>query len=347
VNIVFDSSKLKHPATGLGQYCLHLLRNIIPLLPSDWNLILFYDGVKSDIEPFFPNSTIITSVQELKSIPVDLVHLAHQGSSKIKHFQSKAKWVVTVHDLNFTKRYHAIRVFIKRQQLQRILSPADAIIAISNFTAAELVHHKLVDKRKMHVIHNGLTLLNTDAVTNSEPGQAYFLVLGAVHARKNLDVLIPLMKFFKGYQLVFAGPVHETYAKRLRKLATKHHVEHQLVIKGVVNEQEKERLLQQCTALFFPSLSEGFGLPIIEAMYFGKPVFAANSSSLPEIGGDLAFYWNDFSPESMVQCISNGLAKAESDKLFSNKLHEHAKGFSWEKAAKAYLKVYQDLLLRQ
>jgi glycosyltransferase involved in cell wall biosynthesis len=90
-------------------------------------------------------------------------------------------------------------------------------------------------------------------------------------------------------------------------------------------------------------LAEGFGLPVIEAMYFGKPVFLAKLTSLPEIGGEEAFYFQSFDPKHMQEVLKNGLNASKSTSK-SSALKRRAEKFSWKSTAKEYLKLYKNIL---
>jgi glycosyltransferase involved in cell wall biosynthesis len=92
----------------------------------------------------------------------------------------------------------------------------------------------------------------------------------------------------------------------------------------------------------FPSLTEGFGLPALEAMYFGRPVFLSNLTSLPEIGGEEAFYWHDFEPASMKRCVEQGLANF--DAQAGARVRARALSFSWDRCTDEYLALYRQLI---
>ncbi|WP_435523921.1 glycosyltransferase [Chryseobacterium indoltheticum] len=112
-----------------------------------------------------------------------------------------------------------------------------------------------------------------------------------------------------------------------------------------VENNEKYFLLQHCESYCHPSLAEGFGIPPVEAMFFGKPVFLSNLTSLPEIGGDLAFYFNDFSPNSMKRVYDEGIKKFNADKEnYIEKLKERASKFSYKQMAESYEQLYKNLL---
>ena len=91
------------------------------------------------------------------------------------------------------------------------------------------------------------------------------------------------------------------------------------------------------------SIGEGFGLPVLEAMYFGKPVFLSRSTSLPEVGGDVAYYFGDFEPASMKEAFESGMHHYQC-KHPNEKIIERAKSFSWKNAAEGYLNVYRKFL---
>jgi glycosyltransferase involved in cell wall biosynthesis len=111
---------------------------------------------------------------------------------------------------------------------------------------------------------------------------------------------------------------------------------------GAVDEATKLWLYAHCEAFLFPSLSEGFGLPVAEAMTFGKPVFISNLTSLPEVGGEDAFYFENFEPESMAQVVGEGLRDFQRNALRRERLRQRAARFSWRSVAAEYWKLYQE-----
>lgn len=110
-----------------------------------------------------------------------------------------------------------------------------------------------------------------------------------------------------------------------------------------ISEAEKAWYFTNCEAFLLPSIAEGFGLPVAEAMSVGKPVFLNNSTSLPEIGSDKAFYFSDFDSDSMYRTFMEGIEKFRSNKM-EQEVIAYSKGFSWENAAKLYWMVYRSLL---
>jgi glycosyltransferase involved in cell wall biosynthesis len=110
-----------------------------------------------------------------------------------------------------------------------------------------------------------------------------------------------------------------------------------------IDDAQKAWLYQHCEAFLFPSLTEGFGLPPIEAMHFGKPAFLSDRTSLPEVGGDVAFYWPDFEPQHMKRILETGLARFAQEGL-APAAQAHAARYSWERCAQEYLDLYLSLM---
>ena len=146
-----------------------------------------------------------------------------------------------------------------------------------------------------------------------------------------------MAKLSSDKDFIIAGSIDSVYAKEIQKNkpSNVHFV-------GKVSDENKSWYYENCQGLIFPSLLEGFGLPVVEAMSVGKPLFLSNKTSLPEIGGEDAFYFEDFSPQSMLQTIKNGI-NSFSDKQ-ANRLKERASNFSWDVAAKKYLSLYESLI---
>ena len=114
---------------------------------------------------------------------------------------------------------------------------------------------------------------------------------------------------------------------------------------GAINEGQKLWMYQNCAALWFPSGAEGFGLPVIEAFSLGKPVFAWKGTSLTEVGGELAYYWDNWSTEHLLAVWQRGMKEWGGDARFAEGAKKWATQFTWQKAAKSYKKLYQSLLL--
>ena len=137
--------------------------------------------------------------------------------------------------------------------------------------------------------------------------------------------------------LVIAGITQsELYKQKIIQEAIKHQVEKRVIFTGSISENDKQWYFKNCEAFVFPSLTEGFGLPVVEAM------FLSTHTSLPEIGGSVAYYFNSFDKEDMQQTIRQGLQHYHSTGA-SESVKARASLFSWKEAALKYLEVYRSL----
>jgi glycosyltransferase involved in cell wall biosynthesis len=155
-----------------------------------------------------------------------------------------------------------------------------------------------------------------------------------------------MLEHLPDYDLILAGDTSDNYVKTiLADAISKTKTKTRAHCIGKINAAEKQYYLQHCEAFVFPSLLEGFGIPPIEAMRFGKPVFLSNLTSLPEIGGDKTFYWDNFDAKAMANVFEKGMQAFNNNKAAYEKAYiERAISFNWDKAALEYADVYRNLM---
>ena len=229
-------------------------------------------------------------------------------------------------------------------ELQKFLNIlTSSIFSISNFTKHEIENHLSVQNKSIQVIYNGVeSLLNKPSEKPSWLAETndFLFCVGNITAKKNFDVLLPMMKLLPNQYLIIAGNGESEYAHQMRKKIDEEKISNVLMT-GKISEVEKNYLMQNCKAFLFPSLLEGFGLPMIEAMSCGKPVFVSNLTSLPEIAADKGFYFENFDAQAMATFVEQKLATIS--KSFSNELIIHASKFQWHANAEKYIEVYRKL----
>ncbi len=352
--LFIDAERLRDLNSGLGQVCLHLGYELVRQRPDGWKLTFLVPKGQSGV---FGESVgyIEASWQRKFWIPerYDVWHCLHQDSAYLpRHSQSKL--ILTIHDLNFLARpdYSDAKKARKRAALQRTVNRAAALTAISDYTASEVRQHlNLPADKPLRVIHNGVSVdpknapteLTADPLIQAFTRSPFLLFVGVIHPKKNVHTLLPLLEAFPDYRLVLAGPDSHPYAQYIREQAQNLGVADRLFVSGAVDEATKLWLYAHCEAFLFPSLTEGFGLPVAEAMMFGKPVFISNLTSLPEIGGKEAYYFADFEPESMAKMLHDGLHDFGQNPLREERLRRRAAGFSWPTVAKEYWKLYKEI----
>lgn len=250
------------------------------------------------------------------------------------------KSLLTIHDLNPIHCGSPREAGQAIRKLQSRLRKFDEVTTLTHFVEKD-IQENLEWTGPVTVIPNGardLTAHATKCVDGLMPG-TYLLHLSRMAASKNPQCLLELAANWPGQPVVLAGPPSAD-ADRLMRQARQRGLNNLLVVQGVSDEQ-KSWLYANCKAFLFPSLTEGFGLPPIEAMYFGKPVFLSDRTSLPEVGGSVASYFKSFEPQDMRRCI-----ESEYPAMVANGpgIRAHAARFNWDRCAHEYLTIYRRLL---
>jgi len=343
--IIVDIERMKYPFTGLYFYCKDLALNLEKYHTNLFDFYFFsYPGVvlpdhlKLIIRHFFDKYYLIKPKKYL------LWHSTWQDTKLVP--RNNMKFVYTIHDLNFL--YTDKSKNKKKELLQAVqnkIDRADAITVISNFVKNDVKKHLNTRGKEIHVIHNGVELKeapNFDS-PNYKPVNKYLFTIGTVLYKKHFHVL-PRILVGNNYELIIAG-IHsnKNYITQILNEAEKYGVSDRVKLIGTISDEEKYWYLNNTEAFLFPSISEGFGLPPIEAMRLGKPTFLSTHTSLPEIGGKHAYYFDSFEPESMRKVFENGLK----DYYKNNRkkaIIEWSQQFNWKKATTAYVAVYKKVL---
>lgn len=346
--VFLEMQKLEAVETGLGQVCLHLGQALAQMPLPDLGLGFYLPGAQ--VGRFGQQWRYVAERRLHRWVGVaapdcSVWHCLHQDSRYWPRNRS-IPVVLTIHDLNFLVQSDSANLHRRRLgQLQSRMDRAAAITVISNFTADVVRASLRLPDVPFEVIHNGNTL--DPSITPERPAWAptrpYLLAIAHIHPKKNLAVLLPLLERRRDLVLVLAGQDDHAYAGLIRREAGRMGIADRLIMPGVVNAATRMWLLQNCVALALPSLAEGFGLPVIEAMSVGKPVFLSRYSSLPEVGGTEAFYWDDFDPGHMAAVFEAGLQTFQSDPGWPVRLRQRARNFSWEQAARRYAALYREL----
>jgi glycosyltransferase involved in cell wall biosynthesis len=153
------------------------------------------------------------------------------------------------------------------------------------------------------------------------------------------------MKFLpEDFILVLAGDNQTEYAKYIYQLIEKQELKNRIYLIGKVTEEEKFFLLKHCLAFVFPSKWEGMGMPPLEAMAFGKPVFAFYHTSIPEFCKNYAFYWSSENPQEMAQFFIRSMLTIPDEVSFQSSRIEYAQQFQWKNTVQKYLTLYRKIL---
>ncbi len=346
--------------TGTENYSYHLLVNLLKIDKQNRYIVYTRPGVKKGLiiqdnvsYCEIPWPRLWTqgglSLQTFKD-PLDVLFVPAHTLPLIR--RPGLKTVMTVHDLGveYLPKLHQLKqqLYLKNITRYQFIS-ATRLIAVSKATKEDLVKRAGIDSKKISVIYEGYdkslfrTLARNDILVNSlrryglQVGK-YYLFVGTVQPRKNLErLIVAFSKFISRPDLVIVGS-KGWLSDEVYKLPKKLGIQDKVRFLGYVPDRDMSAIYSGAEALIFPSLFEGFGLPILEAQVCGCPVITSNVSSMPEVGGKGAIYVNPNSTQDIIRGMRD--LKAVREKIIKAG-YENIKRFSWEKCVKETLNILE------
>ena len=297
----------------------------------------------------------ITLARFIRKLKPDLVHFAMTPQEPVFYF---GKRITTTHDLTmlrFTRAgrlpgpLHWLRMAGYRWLFWDSHKKSRRIIVPTEYVKQDLI--------KLHSFAKNKTVVTLEA---SEPplpvaakplagvGSSFIMHVGSPFPHKNIERLVSAFTLLKkdkhpNLQLVLAGK-KEYYFDLLENSLEQHEFKKDIIIPGFISDAELKWLYENAEAYVLPSLSEGFGLPGLEAMAHGTPVASSNATCLPEVYGDAAVYFNPEDPKHMAMVVSDIITSPD----YANKLRtrgsERVICFSWETMSKQTLSLYKEVL---
>jgi len=350
--IVLDCDLMRNRDSGLYHYCLNLGAYVQQALNREQEGRISFYVPQGEQNSFGSDAQCVVEKKwHHKFIKpflwdCDIWHAPFQSGRVLPKNNKRSRIVLTIHDLNCIheeKPDHEIIESLKKTQ--HLIDQSDAIVCISNHCKNDVTTYLNVQDKPIYVVHNGTHRVAVPPLKPAgyKPTRPFIFTMGYVNRKKNFHTLIPLLKN-SAFEMIVAGKLDEPeYVYKMRALARKLGVNEKLHILGPVSEADKAWYLHHCLAFMLPSIAEGFGAPVVEAMKFGKPLFLSNRTSLPEIGSDVAFYFNDFDPEHMRQIFYDGMFVYQQNGL-EKRIVARGKDFNWEEKAKAYINIYKSVL---
>ena len=352
--VFLESHNIKNQHFGFGQFNYHLIKGLYNANIQDFKITLHVKDIaplKKEFGDYF-NYKKYYSFRRYPSFRIrkrfDVWHSLNQNI-KIEPYHT-IPYVLTVHDVNFIDEVsndpnHEVNV-----RFQEKLNRSNAITYISEYAKQSTHQHFNIPNVPEYVIYNGNPIRDITQPENHRPAfvskRPFLFSIGEFTTRKNFHTLVKMLAHLPDFDLVLSGNNSTNYADTtLAKTIEKLNLKNRVIITGKIDDLDKQYYLKHCEGFVFPSLREGFGIPPIEAMRFGKPVFLSNNTSLPEIGGKNAFYWDHYEPEYMANVVEYGMKHFNENKeVLSSEYMAHAKSFDWDEAAKQYADVYRSLI---
>lgn len=288
--------------------------------------------------------------KDLKALgyAIDLWHTTDQRFIARKHATGMIN-LLTVHDLNFLYEKKGISRLKALLKLRWFVRRSDCVTVISEFVKQDLLDHVSMGGKPLHVIYNGIQ--NTTHQPQHQPAfitdaTKFFFTIGQTRKKKNFQALIPMMKYFPECKLYICGVKYHRYIGKLEKLKESCHADN-VYITGEITDEERNWMYAHCEAFLFPSMFEGFGLPVLEAMRYRCKVFSSQCTSLPEICKEHASYFQSFEPEDMAGTIKEGLMTWDKDGQEATAAKNYSLEYNYPRYLSQYISLYRSLLQLQ
>ncbi len=365
VKIVIDARELR---TSTGRYVERLLHYLQQIDTTNAYEILLKPNDISSWEATNPNfnkvecphkeftfSEQIELLRQLNALKPDLVHFAMVQQPVLY----RGSVVTTMHDLTTTRFINPEKnliVFKLKQTVykwlnKRVARKSDQILVPTWFVKKDISDYARIPEDKIQVTNEAADEIPGPAAKiENLSNRKFIFYVGRAQPHKNLEKLIKTFEILYTSQpelfLVLVGKKDSSY-ERIEKLAAHSPARENIVFTGFISDAELKWLYQNAQAYVFPSLSEGFGLPGLEAMVHGCPVISSNATCLPEVYEDAVIYFDPTNPRDMADKIHSVLNDPELRRDLIAKGHAQAAKYSWRRMAEQTLEVYKSTLTNQ
>lgn len=368
MTIGFDGKRLYDNKTGLGNYSRTLLHRLLQYYPNEAYKIFVHQKYYADSPykyPYFVDKTIISDafsadLWRFKGVEGDItqhgINIYHGLSNEIPDLPPTIKKVVTIHDVIFHKLPKTFP-FIDRQmyayKTKKACHLADVIIAVSEQTKQDLMELTNTPENKIQVVyptwnkeyeHECNYVLKEEYFARYGLPRDFVLYVGAVSKRKNFLKLLEAMTLpeNKDKHLVAVSNGGDEYGNAEEFIYEKH-LEGRVFFLKDLPWYELPIIYHMSQGLVYPSLYEGFGLPILEALRCGKPVITSNLSSMPEVGGDACIFIDPTNVEEISAAINFIYYNLELAKEIKEKAIQQVQKFTPEKMTEKMMHIYKSL----
>lgn len=370
MKIGFDAKRAFHNKSGLGNYSRDLIRMVSHFYSE--NQYLLYNPksgkvpfkLNDNTEEVLPNSVFWRFLSSfwrqkaiVKQLETDNIEIYHGLTGEIPRGiqKTKIKTIVTIHDLifvHFPELYNPIDRKIYLNKFQYAADHSDLIIAISEQTKKDIIQFLHIDPKRIKVIYQGCDAAYKKSYSEENFQQTstkfnlpkdFVLNVGTVEKRKNLLNLIKAIENLN-IDLVVVGNDKSEYAKEVKDYITSNGLTHRIHFLKDVSTEELAQIYQMASIFVYPSIFEGFGIPIIEALFSKIPVISSKNSCFSEAGGQDSIYIDPEDYKSIENAIQTVLENKELQEKMAMKGFAYAQQFNDDVIAKHIYDTYNALL---
>ncbi|MFN0073364.1 MAG: glycosyltransferase family 4 protein [Chloroflexota bacterium] len=363
LHIAVDGRLLAYSNSGISEYTRQLVTQMAPMLHATERLTMLHSARRARPELGVLGVRYARALTpphhslEQISLPIELARLSARvvhSPDFIPPLHGPWRRAITVHDLAFLLYPETVTPASREYygQVRKAVQVADAVISVSHHTAADITAMLDVDPARVHVIPNGI---DPRLMPVSDPAvlgrwrathgldRPYILFAGTIEPRKNLPLLAEAFACLReehDVMLVLLGArgwLYEPTFERIQSLGIGEHVR----ILEQIPRQEWATAYSGAAVAVTPSIYEGFGLPVLEAMVCGAPVVSSDASSLPEVVGEAGLLFRSGDRDDLVRALKRVLEDDDLRARLQTAGHARVKEFSWQKAAAATLDVYR------
>jgi len=371
MKIGFDAKRAFYNKSGLGSYSRNLITGLAKKFPDN-EYILYTPGINYDLfEPsqecfqvkgprrlhhrlfrFYWRSFHLS--HQLAKDKIDIYHgLSHEIPYNFPRKQVKS--VVTIHDLIFLRLPHLYRTIdrlIYERKFRYSCHASDRIIAVSRQTANDVVEFFNIDPAKIDVVYQGCNPVFKSDIPLVDKEilrmkyllpKSFILYVGTIEERKNLLTLIKALHYGKiDMPLVVIGKPTQ-YLNKVIEFIERHSLIN-IIFCDIVQNQDLPGIYQLADLFVYPSIFEGFGIPILEALYSKIPVITSKGSCFSEAGGNYTLYVDPNNVEEMAAAIKKVLFDRELQERMKSEGFRHARSFDEDKVSINIMQVYKKLM---
>lgn len=342
MRIALDATYSVDPnPSGIAIYSQEILGGLAAEYPRD--KFTHYFRPKQYLKSVRATAPNVTRRVLLPPIPAFRADLFHALNQRLDHRPAR-RVVVTFHDLFVMTADYSSPDFRSRftAQAKDAAERADIIVAISDFTARQVSMLLNVERSRIRVVAHGVRSPKSVASFGREE---LILFVGALQARKNLLRLIEAFEMLPGnWKLILAGSPNGYRAAEILRRIDASRARDRITVAGYVTREQLETLYSRASIFAFPSLDEGFGIPVLEAMAHGVPVLTSNCSALAEVAADAALQVDPCDAGAIAAGLARLISDEELRKELASRGRRRAAEFPWKRAVQETYTVYRELL---